>query len=136
MKRRLAILVPLVILGIAGLVVLAGTNPSGNPWLPKCLFHELTGLHCPGCGITRALHAMFQGRFAEALGQNPLVVICLPLIAYGVVLEGAAWLWGERYQGPRVRWPRWAYWPLMITVFGYWILRNVPAWPFTLLAPH
>ena len=135
MKRRLAIVAPLAVLGIVGVLVLANASPAGNPWFPKCIFHELTGLHCPGCGITRALHAMLHGRFGEAFGQNPLVVLCLPFIAYGVVIEGAAWLWGERYRGPRVRWPRWAYWPLMVTVFGYWILRNVPVWPFTWLAP-
>lgn len=136
MKGRLAIVLLAAAAGFAGLLVLAGKNPSGHAWFPKCIFHEVTGLHCPGCGMTRATHAILHGRFAEAVSKNPLVVICLPLIAYGVVIETAAWVWGCRYRGPRVRWPRWAYWPLLLTIFGYWILRNVPVWPFTLLAPN
>ncbi len=126
----------IAVLGAVGLVVLARIDPAGHPWFPKCFFYEATGLHCVGCGITRALHALLHFRFGEALSQNPLVVLCLPLIFYGVVIEVAAWVGGNRYKGPRVRWPGWAYWPLLITVFGYWFLRNVPVWPFTLLAPH
>lgn len=136
MKHRLIILLLVVAAGAAGVLVLAGTNPSGHAWFPKCIFHELTGLHCPGCGVTRAMHAVLQGRFLEAVGQNPLVMLCLPLIAWGVAIEATAWVCGDRYRGPRVRWPRWAYWPLLVMIFGYWIMRNIPAWPFTLLAPH
>ncbi len=93
MKRRLGILLALAVLGIAGVAVLAGTNPAGHPWFPKCVFHESTGFHCPGCGITRALHALLQGRFVEAFSQNPLVVLCLPFLLYGIVIEVAAYDW-------------------------------------------
>ncbi|NIP97769.1 MAG: hypothetical protein GWO24_31795, partial [Akkermansiaceae bacterium] len=38
-----------------------------------------------------------------ALRKNPLLVIALPALVVGVVMEGAAWLLGDRYRGPRVR---------------------------------
>lgn len=136
MRRRLALVLVVAILGVVGVIVLAGHDPVGNRYLPKCLFHQVTGWHCAGCGMTRATHALLQFRFLDAFRQNPLVVLCLPVLAYGVVVESAAWVLGDRYRGPRVRLPGWAYWPLIGTILGYWILRNVPAWPFTLLAPH
>lgn len=130
------VVLALAICGIAGLAWLAGNNPVGNPYLPKCLFHEVTGWHCAGCGMTRAVHALMQFRIAEAFRQNPLVVLCLPLLAYGVAVELAAWVLGDRYRGPRIRLPGWAYGLLIGGILSYWVLRNVPVWPFTLLAPH
>ena len=41
----------------------------------KCLFHSYTGLYCPGCGSGRAVHALFEGRIAEAVRYNILLPI-------------------------------------------------------------
>ena len=38
-------------------------NPSTHGFYPVCLFHSLTGLNCPGCGMTRALYALLHGNF-------------------------------------------------------------------------
>jgi hypothetical protein len=48
-----------------------------------CLFHTLTGLECPGCGMTRAFHAISHGDFAAAINYNifaPVVYLCFMLI--------------------------------------------------------
>ena len=36
-----------------------------------CPFHALTGLECPGCGMTRAMISIGQLKFGAALGYNP-----------------------------------------------------------------
>ena len=136
MRRRLGIVILLAVIGAAGVAVLAGNNPAGSAFFPQCLFHRLTGFHCAGCGITRALHALLHFRFAEAMRMHPLLVLSLPLVGYAVAIELTAWVLGDRYRGPRVRLPAWGYWILIATILGYWVLRNVPVWPFTLLAPH
>lgn len=136
MKKRLLLAAVLGTLAVAGAVVVHQTRPGEGSILPPCLFHEVTGFRCAGCGITRALHALLHLRVGEALAMNPLVVAALPLIVLGVVIESLAWIMGERYRGPRVRLPMWAHWVLLTTILAYWILRNIPAWPFSLLAPH
>ena len=45
-----------------------------------CLFRLITGLKCPGCGITHSLFALINLDFKEAFNQNPLVFIYLPFI--------------------------------------------------------
>ena len=39
-------------------------NAAGSP-LPGCVFYQFTGLYCPGCGMTRALHALVHGDLAR-----------------------------------------------------------------------
>src|SRR5688500_20303324 len=54
---------------------------------PSCLFHDLTGWYCPGCGITRALHALVHFEVARAFAMNALLVVSLPLLA-AMALQG------------------------------------------------
>ena len=37
-----------------------------------CLFYHLTGLPCPGCGLTRSFVCLGHGRFFESLHWHPL----------------------------------------------------------------
>jgi len=48
----------------------------GLPW-PRCMFHELTGLPCLTCGMTRCAIQFFHGHFFAALKWNPLVFTAL-----------------------------------------------------------
>lgn len=45
-----------------------------------CIFREITGLKCPGCGITHMIFDMLNFRFVEAFYENPLVFIYFPFI--------------------------------------------------------
>ncbi|MDO5407764.1 MAG: DUF2752 domain-containing protein [Eubacteriales bacterium] len=57
-----------------------------------CLFHALTGLYCPGCGGTRAVKYLLQGKLLASLQYHPLVL-------YGAVvaaLELGSWLLAKR----------------------------------------
>jgi hypothetical protein len=46
------------------------------PW-PHCVFHDLTGLPCVTCGMTRCGIQFFHGHFLAALKWNPLVFTAL-----------------------------------------------------------
>lgn len=51
--------------------------------LQFCLFKELTGVPCPGCGCTRAFLCLLRGEVGQALWYNPLVIV---LIIFALVL--------------------------------------------------
>lgn len=109
-------------------------GPFGQPWLPGCLFHNLTGLHCPGCGMTRAAHATLHGRLGEAFRYNPLGMILLPLACIGVGIEVIGWVRGKPLPF-RLNVGTVGAWIIVWLVVGFWLLRNIPHWPFTLLSP-
>lgn len=47
-----------------------------------CLFRNLFGTECYGCGMTRALFSLLHFDFGAAWGYNRLVVIVAPLLLY------------------------------------------------------
>ena len=47
-----------------------------------CLFRMLTGLKCPGCGITHSLISLLHGNIYEAFKCHDLFIISLPVLAY------------------------------------------------------
>ena len=43
-----------------------------------CPFHFITGLYCPGCGITRMIKSILKLDFYQAFRYNQLLFILLP----------------------------------------------------------
>lgn len=115
-------------LAAGGLVLLRLFEKQLVPILPVCPLHALTGLHCPGCGATRATRALLHGDIVAALHWNPLFVIALPLIA-GLLLDA-------RYSARPLNREAWFTWLMFGVIVLYGITRNLPFAPFTLLAPH
>ncbi len=94
----------------------------------------MTGLWCPGCGLTRGFHQLFTGHPVAALQYNVFV----PLVLVAFVIGWWSWLRASRGR-KRVQLPAWAMRPLAvylpIAVVLYGVLRNIPSTPFSSLAP-
>lgn len=67
-----------VSLGLGGLMYLKVWLPVTKLYVP-CVFHELTGFYCPGCGITRVTLSLLRLDFVKAFSYNPLLFVLLPL---------------------------------------------------------
>ena len=66
----------------AGLLYTLLCMLAGRPLIP-CLFHRVTGLYCPGCGVSRMCLALLRLDFAAAWRANPVLLMLLPV---GMVL--------------------------------------------------
>lgn len=55
-------------------------DPGDSVFWPKCPFHLLTGLECPGCGSQRALHCLLNGNLGQALHYNALLAAAVPYL--------------------------------------------------------
>ena len=97
-------------------------DPSDSVLFPKCAFHSLTGLQCPGCGSQRAIHALLHGDIAEAFHYNAMMVIALPAVILLCVSECLRSKYPKFYLQINSKWIiRTAF----IVVAGWWIIRNI-----------
>lgn len=129
-KAKLWILIPLAAVAV-GCVVLYRVTPENTWWMPPCVFHRLTGLHCPGCGTARALHKLLHGDLVGAWRMNQLTLLLIPVMVY-LIMSACRAKPGAKRESP----PLWAPWVIVALVAGFWIARNIPMYPFDLLAPH
>jgi Protein of unknown function (DUF2752) len=102
----------------AGAIVLFAFDPSAYAFYPRCMFHALTGLDCPGCGATRAAHALLHGRVAEAFRFNPMLFAAIGV--FGFALPSVA-----RGRRPQFLERPWFAWTVVTVLIVWWIARNV-----------
>ena len=126
---------PLITLSLLALLTLLAClpGPGSQGWIPGCPVHELTGLYCPGCGSTRALHLLVEGRITDALRSNALLIPALGLVL--TALAGEIVHPGGGLLRPGGRASRVAGKGFLIAVVLFTVLRNLPLEPFRLLTP-
>ena len=129
---HLALLTTAALAAVVGFWLLRNFDPNaaGNPF-PQCMFHALTGWFCIGCGMTRALHALVHGDVTRAFSMNPLA---MSMLAISPALVAWKLGWQPKWMRPLigvVSEPK--FWLVLLPV--YWVARNLPWFPFTLLAP-
>lgn len=94
-------------------------DPATSRFMPKCLWHTLTGLDCPGCGAQRMAHALLHADLKGAWSANPMLLCMLPLIGIGI--------WADL----RPRWARRFFyhpatlWTISIAIVAWGVLRNI-----------
>ena len=76
---------------------------------------------------------MLNGNLLEALGYNPYMLLALPVIGYAYLSALLLSVSGKKL--PTVFLPPPLIWGLLAAIVAFWILRNVPVYPFTVLAP-
>ncbi|MCA1578484.1 MAG: DUF2752 domain-containing protein [Acidobacteria bacterium] len=113
---------------IAGAVYLFIFEPGRTGFFPVCVFRLLTGLTCPGCGTTRALHAILHGELETAFMLNPLLLLASPLLVYAFMRYSVTVMRGGVPRKNAVPAPY--LYALFFVLMGFWIFRNTPFYPF------
>ncbi|WP_294553663.1 DUF2752 domain-containing protein [uncultured Pseudoflavonifractor sp.] len=57
-----------------------------------CPVRALTGLLCPGCGVTRLCMALLRLDFAAAWDANPVLLLLLPVLAALLARQAARYV--------------------------------------------
>ena len=128
-----AVLCGCALAGAATAVALVDPSSPGSPF-PGCAFRAATGLWCPGCGLTRGTHHLLTGDPLAAVASNPFT----PFVVLAIVAAWATWTaatFGRRVRNPFTRIPAWVSTTLIVTILAFGVARNVPAEPWSWLAP-
>ena len=117
----------------AGAVAVWYFDPTTAGFFPACPLYAITGFACPGCGMTRGFHALFHGDILTALDYNALIPLMFVFFGYWFLsmlltaVRGRGFGFGNMSLGLVMGTF------ILLLVFG--ILRNIPAYPFTVLFP-
>jgi hypothetical protein len=76
---------------VLGLLTMASPSDDGPTICPMAL---LTGVACPGCGMSRAIAWMFRGDLERSVTYHPLA----PLVVV-IGLVALVWAVGRRFRG-------------------------------------
>lgn len=122
-KKRTIIVIILFISTILFLFIYKKINSIYHIGIP-CIFHKITGLYCPGCGITRAIFALLNLDFKQAIRNNILVVIVIPFIIIYIINYAYIWI-NNLKKDPSKIFPKWLWYTLLIITLLFGILRNI-----------
>lgn len=121
-KKRLVQLVTYMLcIILAG--VLYGIFVKYTGFAIPCPIRTLTGLKCPGCGVTGMCIAMIHLDFKEAFQCHPMLFILLiPLMA---VCAGSARTYIRDGSWQMKRWQNLILYACIVLLVGYGAVRNV-----------
>ncbi len=97
--------------------------PFGIP----CIFNKLTGLFCPGCGITHMIDDMLHLNFRDAARENLMLAILIPI--WSVILFFRV-VFKFRTLGSNGNLFNIFVWCSIALLIVFGILRNIPGFEF------
>jgi Protein of unknown function (DUF2752) len=112
------------VLAVASLAALYAIDPTRHMVTPPCPYLTLTGIACPGCGLTRCLHFLLRGDLARAFDYNPWAFVIAPAAAAFALLPAVA----DEVRTLRVR--TGISWVMLGLTLAFWVWRNTAAYPF------
>jgi hypothetical protein len=127
---RRALLQPgmLLVASIGACAYIASVDPNHSSAYPQCPTKLLTGLDCPLCGATRAVHSLLRGSVVGAMDHNLLFVLAIPAILYTYVAWTASLL--GRPMKPIPFHDKRVWIPLAVITVAFTVVRNLPAQPY------
>ena len=108
-------------------------NPSEFTFFPKCPFHSITNLYCPGCGSQRAIHDMLHGNIIEGLKHNALILLLALVLIYELIVLLMRSIFKKSMYN--VLHNSKITYAILYLVILFLALRNVNVLPFNFLAP-
>ncbi len=93
-----------------------------------CIIKTVTGLWCPGCGITRLCLALADGKIYQAFRYNPIIFVDVPLILITFIIKK---IFKNKEEAKKLNNIIYIFLIIITIIFG--VLRNTPY--FSFLAP-
>ncbi len=130
-NRILIALITLVLLCV--LVYSVSCDHKNEKLIPPCPMKYYTGYFCPGCGSLRAIQKVVHFDLLGAMSENFFAVMFFPLLIFYIATNIKYVLTGTDMN--IIRLPYYVTIGIAVFFILFWILRNVPFYPFSVLAP-
>ncbi|MBN2544846.1 MAG: DUF2752 domain-containing protein [Spirochaetes bacterium] len=113
------------------LIFIFFSNPDNIYFFPVCWFYKLTHYYCPFCGSTRAIYHLLHLDILKSIKSNILLYIIAVYFSFKFIINNFSKNKNNIFDIK----------PLTLIIFmilliAYWIIRNLPYYPFNLLIPE
>lgn len=112
----------IIVIGIIGMAYYLFGKLTGL-YIP-CLFRMVTGLYCPGCGITRLATALIEGHYLTAFQSNAALFLLLPFLAFIVIKHTIRFIKGYKTNETRIE--KIIIGIMLVVLIAFGIMRNIP----------
>ncbi len=89
-----------------------------------CIFNKITGLKCPGCGITHMIMAIARFDFANAFLANPLLFIALPIML-AIYIRNRSYYIRTGNTSNRGMIIKILEYTMLVLTLAFWVARNI-----------
>ena len=113
----------------AAVGIIAVRDPGTAGSYGFCPLQQLTGLDCPFCGGLRGTHELLHGDLVAALDHNLLLPLYLGVLVF-VVAAASREATSRRFAEWRTGRGRLVAWLLVVLVLVFFVLRNLPWFPY------
>lgn len=90
-----------------------------------CLFNEITGMYCPGCGTTRAITAFCMGDYAKAFRYNPILVVWVPYLFCSGIILIQEYIYDKDVAVSVINRRNRISFVVLVIICVYWLVRNM-----------
>ncbi len=110
-------IIGLIVVGIYSAWV--GLVPEQVSLIP-CLFHSITNVPCPGCGMTRACLSITQGNFMQAYMFNPFAYLLIGLaLCFAIFPNKTKYVW----ESLSIKARNWILILVFVTCLSNWVFK-------------
>lgn len=88
-----------------------------------CVFYKVTGLKCPGCGVTHMCVALLQLNFKEAFQSHPMLFVQLPVLGLIFVKSVVGYIKDGAYRLKRLE--NTVIYICIALLIGFTVVRNI-----------
>lgn len=128
-KRLITTTYSFSIIILLGLIYLIWINKT-NLYIP-CPFHYITGLKCPGCGISLMCISLFNFIFKgfkldylkTAFNANQYILIIIPILIFVLLKQNIKWIKYGIYQ--ETKFDKILTYTLLFSTILWGIIRNI-----------
>lgn len=110
-----------IMIAVALLAGYYAMGPESGAY-PRCMFLQLTGWQCPGCGSQRAFHALLHGQLSQAWHYNAILFFEIPLVILLLAVSRYRHRFAKLHNFLN---SRTIILTILVTIIGWTVLRNL-----------
>ena len=94
-----------------------------NGTLPVCMINKYLGIYCPGCGGSRAVKALLEGRILDSIIYHPLVLYTVVIYFSFMIPRTLFYITKGKIKG--INFHYWFLYGALVILIVNFVLKNV-----------